>query len=199
MRLFLPIRERFGRAFEKKKILIIYALLFVIGLVLGIIFVKTPAIYSYHLDRCDRFIDGVCFSDNNVFLIFLERSAGHLLIALVLLLAGMHPVGLVLTPIVILFRSYTFGGSLYIFFSVYRMSGALISLALYIPIHLILDAVFLMTVALSFCRAFGFHFQKGDFLELIKDALIVFLFIVLACLLEMILLLILFHPLGNIL
>ncbi len=199
MRLFLPIRECCCRAFEKKNILIIYGLLFVIGTALGIIFIKTPVIYAYHLDRCEQFIDGVCFSDRSIFLIFLERLAGHMLIGVVLLLAGMHPVGLVLTPIVILFRSYTFGGSLYVFFSVYRVTGALIALALYIPVHIILDFIFVMTIALSFCRAFSFRFKKGDFVELLRDFFILLLLIVLVCFLEMLLLLILFHPLGNIL
>lgn len=199
MRLLLPVKECFGRVFEKRIVLIVFAVLFVIGMALGIVFIKTPAIYDYHLNRCEKFIDSVCFTDRSVFLIFLERIAGHALILALLLVAGIHPVGLVITPVVFVFRAYTFGGSLAIFFSAYRMTGALIAIAFYIPVHILFDCVFLAAVALSFGRAFGFRFCKRNFSELIKDAVILLIFIAIVCIVEVILLLILFHSVGNIL
>ena len=199
MRLFLPVKECFGRVFEKKLVLIIFAVLFVVGAALGIVFVKTPAMYDYHLNRCERFIDSICFSDRSVFLIFLERLAGHALILALLLIAGIHPVGLVITPVIVVFRAYTFGGSLSIFFSVYRMTGALIAIAFYLPVHIIFDCIFLAAVAISFQRASGFRFSKFNFGELLLDALIFLLLIAIVCLVEMLLLLILFHSVGNIL
>lgn len=199
MRLLLPVKECFGRVFEKRIILIIFAVIFLVGIVLGIVFIKTPAIYEYHLGRCENFIDSVCFSERSVFLIFLERIAGHSLILALLLAAGIHPVGLVVTPVIIVFRAYTFGGSLAIFFSVYRMTGALIAIAFYIPVHVMFDCIFLAAVSLSFGRAFSFRFCKPDFGQLIRDAIILLIFTAIVCVVEMILLLILFHSVGNIL
>ena len=199
MRLLLPVKECFGRVFEKKVTLIAFAVLFVVGIALGIVFVKTPAIYDYHLNRCERFMDSVCFSDRSVFLIFLERLAGHTLILALLLAAGIHPVGLVITPIVIVFRAYTFGGSLAIFFSVYRMTGILIAIAFYIPVHIMFDCIFLAAVALSFYRAFSFRFCRPDFGTLLRDFLIFLIFTAIVCIAEILLLLMLFHSVGNIL
>lgn len=199
MRLLLPVKECFGRAFEKKVVLIVFAILFVVGMALGIVFIKTPAIYDYHLNRCERFIDSVCFSDRSVFLIFLERIAEHALILALLLAAGIHPVGLVITPVIVVFRAYTFGGSLAIFFTVYRMTGALIAIAFYLPVHILFDCIFFAAVALSFGRAFSFRFCKRNFSEVLKDLIILLIFTAVVCIVEMILLLILFHSVGNIL
>ena len=199
MRLLLPVKECFGRALEKKVVLIVFAVLFVVGMALGIVFIKTPAIYDYHLSRCERFIDSVCFSDRSVFLIFLERSGEHALILVLLLATGIHPVGLVITPVIVVFRAYTFGGSLAIFFSVYRVTGALIGIAFYIPIHIMFDCIFFAAVALSFGRASSFRFGKRCFANLLKDLIILLIFTALVCLVEIILLLILFHSVGNIL
>ena len=199
MRLLLPVKECFGRVLEKKVVLIIFAALFVVGTALGIVFVKTPAMYDYHLNRCERFIDSVCFSDRSVFLIFLERIAGHALILALLLVAGIHPIGLVITPVVVVFRAYTFGGSLSIFFSVYRMTGALIAIAFYLPVHIMFDFVFLAAVALSFQRARSFRFSRQCFGKLLHDAVIFLLLIAIVSIVEMLLLLILFHSVGNIL
>ena len=195
----MPVKDCLGRVFEKKWVLYVFAALFIVGMVLGIVFVKTPAIYDYHLGRCERFLDSVCFSDRNTFLIFLERIAGHALILALLLVSGIHPVGLVITPIVIVFRAYTFGGSLAIFFSVYRMTGALIAIAFYVPVHVMLDCIFIAAVALSFRRAGCFRFSKGDFGLFFRDAIIFLLFTVIVCLVELLLLLLLFHSVGNIL
>ncbi len=197
MRFFLPVKNCCERALSRKKTLIIFAVLFLTGMVLGIIFIKTPAMYDYHLARCDRFIDRVLFSDRSVFVIFLERTFGHILILLLLLFSGIHPAALVVTPFVLVFRAYTFGGSIAIFFSVYRLSGTLLVLALYIPIHLLLDAVFFLAVAVSFERAR--RFCKRDFGELLCDLAVFACIIALICFAEMLLLLILFHPIGNIL
>ena len=195
----MPVKDCLGRVFEKKVVLFIFGALFLLGTVLGIVFVKTPAIYDYHLNRCERFLDSVCFSDRNVLLIFLERIAGHSLILLLLLAAGVHPVGLVITPIVVVFRAYTFGGSLAIFFSVYRMTGVLVAIAFYIPIHIMFDCIFLSAVAISFRRAGCFHFSKHDFGALLLDFIIFLIFLLIVCIAEVLLLLLLFHSVGNIL
>lgn len=192
-------RDCCGRAIRQKKTLVVFLLLFGCLTLCGILFIKTPAVYDYHLTICDRFIDRVCFSSRSVFLIFLERAAGNALILLLLSVAGIHIAGLAVTPVVICFRAYTFGGSLAIFFSVYRFTGAIIVFALYLPVHILLDAVFLMAVSLSFSRAPSFRFCGNDWKELLFDVLILLALILAVCLLEAILLLVLFHPLGNIL
>ncbi len=162
----------------------------------GIVFIKTPAIYGYHLNLCDRYVDRVCYSSRSVFLIFLERTAGNALVLLLLLCAGFYVAGLAVTPLIFIYRAYTFGGSLAIFFSVYRFSGALIVFVLYLPIHLLLDAVFLLAIVLSFCRAPRFRFCGDDFKELLFDFLCLLILIVVICLLEALLLAALFHPYG---
>lgn len=192
------VRDCLCRAAERKKTLIAFLVLFLAGFILGIVFITTPAIYDYHLTICDRFVDRVCFSDRSVFEIFLERTLGNGLLLLIAMAAGIHWACCILPPIVIGYRAYTFGGSLYIFFTVYRVSGAFIVVALYLPVHLFVDAVLLCASLLSFGRATRFSFGKSDWTALFCDFLCLFLMLVAIGLVEMLLLLALFHPLGNI-
>ncbi len=189
----------FCRILSRKKTLIVFIFLLLCSTMCGILFVKTPAIYAYHLNICDKFIDRICYSSRSVFLIFLERLAGNSLILLLLMIAGIHVAGLAVTPAAIAYRGYVFGGSLVIFFSVYRVSGALIVFALYLPIHILIDAIFLCAVSLSFSRASRFKFCTNDFKELICDFFLLFSLVVAVCFVEALLLLVLFHPIGNLL
>lgn len=197
MNLFSYFRELICRALERKKTLIVFAVLYLAFIVLGIVFIKTPAIYSYHINLCDRFIDRICYSQQSVILIFLERFAGNAVYLALLLCSGVHTAGLILPPVVLGYRAYTFGGSLAIFFSVYRMSGALIVFVLYLPIHLLLDVVFLCATSVSFSRAKCFRFKGDDFTALLRDFILLLVIVAVICLLEMLLLLIIFHPIGN--
>lgn len=183
----------------RKKTMIAFAVLCLVSFVLGIIFIKTPSAYEYYLKLCDRFIDRICFSQVSVVLIFVERTVGFTLIVALILFAGIHPAGLIIPPAVLVYRFYTFGGSVAIFLSVYRMTGVLIVTVIYFPVHLLVDFVCIMATSLSCSRACRFRFSKEDFCELGTDLLILFSLIAAICLLEMLLLLILFHPLGNIL
>lgn len=191
------VRDCLLRAIERKKTLLMFAALFLLSAVLGLCFVNRPAVYYYHINLCGRYVDRVCFSDANVFLIFLKRTAGHALLLLLIVAGGIHPATVVLSASVLVYRAYTFGGSLYILFSVYGMTGALIALILYLPIHMLIDGVFLLGCSLSCGRARCF--SRGNLLELLYDFLVLLALIALICLLEMILLLALFHPIGNIL
>lgn len=195
---FFHVRDCFSRALTRKKTLIVFLLLFLAGIVLGLIFITTPAIYDYHLTICDRFVNRVCFSDRSVFEIFLERLFGNGLLLLLTVAAGIHWAGCIFPPIVLGYRAYTFGGSLYIFFSVYRISGAFIVVALYLPVHILVDAVLCCASTLSYARAPHFGFAKPDWLSLLTDLGCLFLLLIAIGLIELLLLMALFHPLGNI-
>ena len=199
MNLLFCVRECVCRALSRKKTLAIFAVVFLVGVIVGLCCIKTPAIYGYHLKLCDRFIDRVCYSDRSVFLIFLERTAGNLLLLALFLASGLHCAALVLPPALILYRAYTFGGSLYIFCAVYGVSGALIAFVLFFPIHIAIDLVFMSGTALSYARAPRFRFGREELKEILLDFLILAAFILIICLVEAILLAALFHPLGNIL
>ena len=195
----LPVRDCFGRVLERKKTLLVFSALFLIAFLFGIILTKSPAMYDYHLTVCDRFIDRVCFSRRSVFLIFLEHVAGSALLLALFLIAGIHRVGLILPPAMIVYRAYMCGGSTAIFFSVYGFSGVLIALVLYLPIRILTDLCFLCATTLSCARAGKFRFCREDFACLAFDFLILFLLILAIYFVEMVLLLALFHPIGNML
>ncbi len=197
MNLFSLYRELVARVLERKKTLIILLIAYLVFIILGIIFIKTPAVYYYHINLCDRYVDRVCFSSESVFVIFLERFLGNTVYLLIITCAGIHIAGLALPSFILAYRAYTFGGSLAIFFSVYKMSGVLIVFVLYLPIHLLLDAVFICATTASFSRAKCFRFKKTDFAALFKDFLLLLVIVAAICLLEMVLLLVLFHPIGN--
>lgn len=192
------VKDLISRAFERKWIPVCLLLLLLCSIMSGIVFIKTPVFYDYHLKICDRFLDEVCYSDRSVFLIFLERFCGNALFLALVMLGGLHPAALVLTTTAIAFRGYLFGGSLAIFFSVYRFSGALMCITLYLPVHLLLDAVFFVAAAITFSRAFRFSFCSTDFKDLLLDFLLLCILILAVCLLEMLLLGVLFHPMGHI-
>lgn len=199
MRFLFCAKSCFERALIRKKTLIIFAVVCLTSFVLGIIFIKTPSAYNYYLKICDRFIDRICFSQTSVGLIFLERTAGFTLIVATITLSGIHFAGCIIPPAIFVYRFYTFGGSVAIFLSVYRMTGVLIVFVLYLPVHLLIDAVCLAAAALAYSRACCFRFTKEDWCGLACDFLVLFAAVILICLVEMLLLLVLFHPIGNIL
>ena len=196
--LFL-LKDLLSRALERKWAIIALILLCLCSTICGIVFIKTPTFFDYHLKICDRFLDRVCYSDRSVFLICIERTTGSVFFLLLILAGGLHPATLVLPTAALAFRAYTFGGTLAILFSVYGVSGSLIAFTLYMPVHLLLDILFLCAGSISFSRAFSFHFCMEDFRELLFDFLILSVLILLICILEAILLGVLFHPLGNLL
>ncbi len=198
MNLFF-VRDTLMRAIERKKTLLALSVLFLFMTILGICLVSSPAVYEYQLSVTDKFMTEICFSDDSVFLIFLSRTAGFSLLLLLVLAGGIHPAALLLPLAVLLYRAFTFGGSLYVFFSFYGLSGGLVVFVLYLPVHLCVDVCLLLAASLSVGRAFGFCFCKNDFLGLLWDFLALLILIVLVCFIEMILLLVLFHPIGNIL
>ncbi len=192
------LKDALCRATQKKRALVVFGVIFLVGMILGICFVKTPAFYEFHLNQCDRFLTRVCFSERSVFLIFLERLAGCFLLLLLTLAGGVHIAAIAVPTVVLIYRSYTFGGQIAVLFGVYGVSGALVALILYIPIHLLIDALLLLAASLSVCRARCFKFSKRELCELLLDLLAFLLLIAAVCLLEIILLLAIFHPLGNI-
>lgn len=190
-------KELFSRAIRQKYILLILFLLCLCSTVCGIVLVKTPAFFDYHLKICDRFLDRVCYSDRSVAAICMERTFGCVMFLLLVCLGGLHPAALVLPSCALVFRAYNFGGTLAILFSVYRFSGAIVALVLYIPIHLMLDIVFLCGAMLCFSRAFCFRFCLADWKALGLDFALLCVLSLLICVAEGLLLCVLFHPFGN--
>ncbi len=193
------LQNFFGSVFSRKKTLIFLSLLVLVFLILGACFVTTSAVYDYHLSICDGFLTDVCFSDTNVFLIFLQRTGGCALLLLLILIGSFHPIALLLPLAVLAYRAFTCGGCLYVFFEYYGVTGAMIVFVLYLPVHLCADAILVFAATLAFARAFSFCFCACDFLDLLRDALILLGLVIAVCLFEMILLLALFHPIGKIL
>lgn len=186
----------FSRAFRRKWAPIALSVLFLAGFLCGAALFHTPAFYDYHLRIVDRFLDRVCYSDRSVVIIFFERTAGNVLFLVLLCLGGLHPAALFLPTAAIAFRAYLFGGSFVALFSVYRVAGGLVALALYLPVHLLLDAVFLCAASLAFSRAFSFRFCAGDLKEWLLDLLLLSAAVAAVCLFEAFLLAVLFHPIG---
>ncbi len=191
------LRDRFARAFERKAVPIALAILFAVAMLLGIVFSGTALFYDYLLNLCDRFLYSVCYADRSVFVIFCERTAGGAVLVAVCTAAGVHLAALALIPAVLVYRAYTFGGCIAVFFGAYGVSGAIVALVLYLPVHLMIDFILICTSSVSCCRARSFRFRKQDFCDLLRDYGCFLLLVAAVCLLEAILLLAIFHPLGN--
>ncbi len=190
------LRDCLSRALEHRRTLFLFGGFFLAGVLLGMCFVKTQAVYGYHLDLCESYLVKVCFSEKNIFGIFLERFFGFLLLGALLLAAGLHFAALILPPAVLLYRSYTLGGSIIIFCSVYGVTGILVLFALYLPVHLAIDALLIGATTLSCARAPKFRFTRQDFCVLGADLLALALAIAAVCLVECVLLLAVFRPIG---
>lgn len=103
-------------------------------------------------------------------------------------------------PSIVLFcRAFIFGGSFVLFFSVYKVTGAVVVFVLYLPIHLLLDVLFLFAFALSCARCTRFCFSKSDLSMLFGDFLVFTAGTVIVSILEGVMLVALFHPIGNLL
>lgn len=193
---FYLIQDCFTRCLERKRTFILFGIIYLVGIVLGICFVKTPSVYDYHLNICERYMARVCFSSRSVFAIFIERVCGTFILLALMLIAGIHFAALAVPPAVLLYRAYTFGGSLTIFFSVYRVTGVLVVFVLYLPIHLLIDILLIAATVVSCGRAHRFQFCKSDFCALGLDLIAFSLLIATVCLLETVILLAVFHPIG---
>lgn len=193
------LRSFFARVFERKKTLIFLALLTVIFTILGMCFLSSPTVYEYHLTLCENFILDVCYSDTNVFLIYIERLGGCALLIALMLVGCIHPIALLLPLAVIVYRAFTFGGCLFVFFDYYGMTGAMIVFIVYLPIHLLTDALLIFAATVTTERAFRFTFCASELFEVLWDALVLLLMAAAVYLAETVLLLALFHPIGKIL
>lgn len=193
--LFL-LRDCVSKALYHKKIFILTVIAFFLFAILGVCFYKTPSTYGYILRICNRFIDYICFSDRSVVVIFFERTFGHLLILALILVSGVHWGMLPLPICALLYRAYSFGGMIAIMIATYRLSGVLIVFVLYLPIHLLLDVVFLIALNITCWRVKEFAFRRDDFQVLCCDFLSLGAIIAVVCLLEAVILLVLFHSIG---
>ena len=189
---FFFVRECFSRAWEHKRALFCFMLLFFVCAVIGML-VRD----SYHLQLCTRYLRNVCYTDKSVVVVFFGRFAGCTLLILFLLASGMHRIGLIFPPLLFAFRGYTFGGCIAIFFSVYKFAGALIVIAFYLPVHLLIDAILFWVTALSVDRCRSFCFCRLSFLALLRDAVFFIVLAAAVCFLEMVLLIVIVHPVGN--
>lgn len=192
-------RSVIARIAERRWTLVLLLLLTLFGFLCGVLFLKTPAFYEFHLRNCAKFLDRVCASDRSVFLTALEHAAGYALLLALYLLGGVHIAALLLPSVAIVFRAYTFGGTVAILFSVYRLPGALVFFLLYLPIRLLTGALLLIAAALSFSRAISCKFSSAEFRCMLSDFGILAAGGAIVCILEAILLAIFFHPLGNLL
>lgn len=189
----------FLRAFAHKKMLVAFSAVFLLAFILGICFVTQPAAYDYHLNLCARYVDRVCYSDTNLFLIFFARLGGSALLALLVAAGCIHPVALILPLFVVCYRGYTLGGCIYILFSVYQMTGAVIVFLVYLPVHLLIDGLLLCGWVLAAERAVCFRFCMGDLPEILRMLLFMIAWTAVICAAEAFLLLVFFHPVGSVL
>ncbi len=196
---FSCLRDCLWRGLERKKTLLAFCAVFLLGMVLGLCCFRAPAVFEYHFNLCDRFMSRVCYSDRSVVLIWFERTAGCTVVLALVLLGGIHIAGVALPAALLLYRAYTFGGSLGVFFTVYGGTGVLIVTVLYLPIHLLTDAVLLLAASVSCGRAAHFCFTRRELLELLLDFAVFAVLILAIYLLEALVLLAVFHPLGNLL
>lgn len=192
-----PFLNAYRCVWEKKRLLIAFAALYLLGALLGALFIRTPSVYEYHLGSCERFMARICFSDRSVIVIFFERAGIAALLLALMLLAGIHAAALILPPALLLYRAYTLGGSTVIFFTVYRVTGVLVFLVLYLPVRLLTDALLVAATVLSCERARSFGFSRGEFAEIARDFAALLAAAVGVCLYEGILLFALFHPIGG--
>lgn len=195
---FFVARELLGRAFDRKKLILSLCVAFLICMILGMIFACPSEEYSYQVHVAERYLDRVCFSERSIFLIWLERFAGHALILALILLGGVCFAASIVPAAILMYRAYMFGSCIVIFFSVYRLTGVIVVFAVYLPVHLLFDALFLCAAAVSWGRGRCFHVCKRDFAGIFRDFLVFLAIVALICLAEALLLLAIFRPLGNI-
>ncbi len=197
MNLLFCFQDCLSRIVLRKKTVIVLIIVFLCSTLCGIIFVKTPTFYEFHLRQCNRYLDQVCYSQTNVIVICFRRFFGCLLYILLLTAAGIHPVALIFAPLALVYRAYTFGGSVFLLVSAYRASGVVVLLTIFLPVHILSDVLFLAVATLSFERAFRFRCCADHLRGIATDFLVAAIVGFAICLFEAFLLVALFHPIGN--
>lgn len=188
--------DPFFRAWERKKTLFSLAALTLIAFILGACFAFQHAAYDYHAAVCARYLDEAFYAYGSPVLLVLQRFLGYALLAAIFLLAGAHP-ALLAVPIVLLAaRGYLAGGSAAVFVGEYGATGVLVLFTLYLPVKLLSGVVFVVLCTLSFARVAG---RNCDLRGLVSDFPAVLFACFLLCIAELLLMYLLFRPIGNIL
>lgn len=185
--------------FERKKTLVLFAGIYLICFVLGMIFIKTPAVYEYHFRACDRFLNQICYSQTSVIIILFKRFLGCAAYLALIFVSSVHVLpACFVFPVVLGFRAYSFGGMTCILISVYKMSGVFILLALYLPIHVMCDVIYLFCGMIAIDNSRKFCWGRADWSNLLFNYVKMAVLILVVCLVEALLLLTLFHPVGSV-
>ena len=189
------LRDALSRAAERKWLLAAGGALFLIAAAIGGVLCHTSGGGIFYR-LCGDYLAEVCAEESGGAALFFARAGEHLLLLALVLAGGVHPAALCLPALLLAFRAWTFGGCIVVFFSAYRMTGALAVLTLYLPVHLLFDLLLLLAAALSCGRARGFRFCRADGALLLRDFLVFAVLTVAVCLIELLLRAALFRPLG---
>lgn len=191
----LPFRAFLGRAVQQKRLLVLFFVLFALAFLLGIILAAAKVDYAQHLLRCERYFERVLYSARSVFLIFLERTASGAIVIAVLTACSVHPAAVALPTVLFVYRGYVCGGSVVVFVSAFGLGGVLVGLLLYLPVQLALTALYMLTASLSFSRSLTFCGRELG--ALFMQFLCALVLVAAICLAELLLLLVIFRPLGG--
>ncbi len=192
MRLLYCFQDVISRVLERKRTFIVLISLYLASMLCGIIFIKSSALYEYHLQGVEEYFADVCYGEGSIFWLFCRRFAVKSLFLALFTLFGVHFLAVGFGGVLIVFRGYSLGGCVLLFLSVYRLSGALVLFVLYLPVCLLCDAAYLSFSTLAFQRARSFCFCKEDWRKMLFDFLCGVTVVGCVCLFEAFLLLVLF-------
>lgn len=178
-----------GSQLKKRLVVFItFSIMFVIGVMSGIIIDKPVAIDCYYLNYCDNYIYRI-FSESPGG-IFTDRILTSALFIALVIPTALSIYCVPLQGLLVFYKGFVFGSVTVILFSVYRFSGFLVWLLVLLPQTLLFAIVYIILSVLAFdcgCENRSrrdFHYMKTFFVYFLTAiiaallcALVEFLFI----------------------
>ena len=145
MNLFVCCEEVKYSLRSHKFLILVSFLIFIAGIICGIVIEKPLSLDIYFRDYCGDFIFKIVNKDQSVFSLFFARLINHILMFGACLFLAISVWCIPVPVIIIFYKGFIFGTVCVIMVTVYSFSGIFIFIVVYVPQQL------LFTTVLIFC------------------------------------------------
>lgn len=143
--------EEIKCSLDKHKILLLFSvLLFISGIICGIVIDKPLSMDLYYREYCSDMIYKIISKDYSIFLLLLSRILNYTLILVFCIFGGVIVYCIPINLIIIFYKGFIFGTACAIMISVYSLSGIIILLLVLLPQYFIFCGI----LSLLICSAY---------------------------------------------
>lgn len=195
----INLKERiFDKIVRNSLLYLSLALLFILGVVLGLVLKKSDNVYVYYLEYSQNYYDIILNRNQSAFGIFIKRLLNNVCYFAVICLICLTIYFSFVHFLIYLYRGFLLGTICGIIISQFGFSGVICCIFLVIPQHVITTLCLIMASGCGLERALSWHRQKSicDVTHHVCCCLFFLFLSFIGILIEQLLLLLLLRPLN---